>query len=71
MLEMVVFLSLALAPGRGSFQGLAGRVEKGGCLAVNWIHWQRQPPAQPEPSHRHGCRGPGQAAVTLLTSVTS
>lgn len=34
----------------GPFRGLAGRVEKGGCLAVNWIHWQQQqPPAQPEP----------------------
>lgn len=41
--------SLALAPGRGPFQGLAGRVEKGGCLAVNWILWQWQPPVQPEP----------------------
>lgn len=37
---------LALAPGRGPFQGLAGRVEKGGCLAVNWNCWQELPPAR-------------------------
>lgn len=40
---------LPWALGRGPFQGLAGRVEKGGWLTVSWIHWQRQPPAQFEP----------------------